>query len=425
MPNDLERSLLPLTALMSTRERWRRNTAYTDVEYRMVLKFSYVVGILLAILALAVIFIILSGLPARPIAPPPGNFVGAFDDVATDPARREIFEGVARRVVPFQTLYPAEAAGTSALYLPQAAQVIPAISEQHGWYMPAFLARLSKLPAPWTHDASPVGSGPIPIVLYLAGATGYMQMSSFQTTALAAHGYIVVTLDQPGVVAAAVLPDGRVIKAPAATEITALVAPSYRATDSPMPAEYASDLAPQTSIIPYFAADVSLVLDRLTEINEDSSHPLFGLLDLESVGIMGVSLGAIITAEACMAEARIKACLMMDAPAPSAAAAAGLIQPSLWLSRPVADQRRERAASGGWPEEEIQAQADSINQAVAQSDNAHLILLPGLFHIDFTDLPAIQPTLGWLGQSGTGDIVEAHDHINALTLGFFDNALKP
>ena len=55
---------------------------------------------------------------------------------------------------------------------------------------------------------------------------------------------------------------------------------------------------------------------------------------------------------------------MLDAPAPADVANRGHVKPALWLSRPAADQRAERAASGGWPEYEIVAQADSIALAV-------------------------------------------------------------
>ena len=48
-----------------------------------------------------------------------------------------------------------------------------------------------------------------PVLIFLEGATGFRQMNTFQVEALASHGYIVVALDQPGVAAAVVFPDGR------------------------------------------------------------------------------------------------------------------------------------------------------------------------------------------------------------------------
>lgn len=134
---------------------------------------------------------------------------------------------------------------------------------------------------------------------------------------------------------------------------------------------------------------------------------------------MGVSLGGILAAQACQNYSRVKACLMMDAPAPTDVSNRGLGKPALWLSRLAADQRAERAASGGWPEYEIAAQADSIARAVANSREARVIQLNGLFHVDFTDVPTIQPIVGWLGMSGPIGAPKAHRAVATLTVDFF------
>jgi pimeloyl-ACP methyl ester carboxylesterase len=280
-------------------------------------------------------------------------------------------------------------------------------------------AQIGSLDAPWTDAAQPSAGGPFPVVVYLPGVTGYMQMGSFQTSGLAAQGFVVVTVDQPGTVAAATMPDHQIIVGLTRETAASLIAPSYRHTGEPLPGDFASDLLPEHSIVPYFAADVPLVLDRLAEINADPAHPLHGMLDLHHIGLMGMSLGAIVTAQACALDARIGACLMMDAPVPTDVARVGLRQPALWITRPKADQRRERAASGGWSETEIDAQAATIDLAMSNSGHGQLVQLQGLFHIDFTDLPAIQPALGWLGQSGPAGFAEAHRQINELTKTFF------
>lgn len=104
-------------------------------------------------------------------------------------------------------------------------------------------------------------------------------------------------------------------------------------------------------------------------------------------------------------------------------ASTGLRQAALWISRPAQDQRLERATSGGWPEIEISAQAATIDEAMSISEHGQLVLLDSLFHIDFTDLPAIQPILGWLGQSGPTGIVDAHRQINQLAKEFFASTI--
>jgi membrane protease YdiL (CAAX protease family) len=387
-------------------------------------------GLTLLLLAIAVIGVVFStlirtGLPMRALPLPDGRLIGAANDVATDPTRPDLFSGAAQRIVPFQMLYPASAPGIYAPYMPDAGPQVNAIVKSHGWISGVLLGQIGAFAAPWTNMAKPADGGPFPVIIYVPGVTGYMQMGSFQTTELAAHGYIVVTLDQPGAVAAVVLPGHHIVVGLTREDATSLIAPSYRATDRSLPADFAASLAPQTSIIPYFAADIPTIIDRLVQINADPAHILHGLLDLDHIGVMGMSLGAIVTAQACAMDARIDACLMMDAPVPTDVAAIGLRQPALWISRPAEDQRLERAASGGWPEDEIDAQTATIAAALANSEHGQLVQLRGLFHIDFTDVPAIQPIIGWLGQSGPAGVVEAHHQINQRTLAFFAKAFAP
>ena len=150
-----------------------------------------------------------------------------------------------------------------------------------------------------------------------------------------------------------------------------------------------------------------------------------GTHNLDHIGVIRMSLGAIVTVQTCATDARIDACLMMDAPVPTGVAATGLRQAALWITRPKADQRLECAASGGWPDAEIDAQAITIDEAQANSAQSQLVQLHGLFHLDFTDLPEVQPAFGWLGQSGPAGIAEAHRQINLLTREFFAKTLGP
>lgn len=362
-----------------------------------------------------------TGLPLVRVPPPTSGMVGALSDTANDPARREFFAETGSHSVPFQILYPASTAGRAVPYVPDAEPVVAAL-KRNGGRLGLALARIGKITAPWTAGARPRTGGPFPVVIYLPGVTGYMQMSSFQTATLAADGFVVITLNQPGAVAAALLPDGRVIEGMSREEAVQLVAPSY--SHALLPSAVAVKLAPETSIVPYLAADVPQVIDRLSAINADPNHPLHGLLELERIGVMGVSLGAIVAAQACQSYERVKACLMVDAPAPTDVAYRGLGKLALWLSRPAADQRAERAASGGWPEYEIAAQADSIARAVANSREARVVQLRGLFHIDFTDVPTIQPLVGWLGMAGPIGTSEAHRAVASITVNFFRQMKK-
>jgi pimeloyl-ACP methyl ester carboxylesterase len=376
----------------------------------------------MALMGLAAAWFWFTGLPLREVSPPATGMVGALSDYTTDPTRSEFFAKAGARVLPFQILYPASARGQAAAYVPHAEPVVEAVERTQGRLVGRALARIGRIAAPWTDGAPPQLGRPYPVVIYLPGVTGYMQMSSFQTTALAADGFVVVTLDQPGSVGAALLPNGRVIEGMSREQAVLLVTPSYRY--SPLPSTVAARLKPERSIVPYLAADVPAVLNRLSAINADPLHPLHGLLDLHRIGVMGVSLGAIVAAQACHSYNRIKACLMLDAPVPLVVADSGLQKAALWLSRPPTDQRAERAASGGWPEQEIAVQAVSIARAVSKSRQARVVQLNGLFHVDFTDVPTIQPILGWVGMAGPMGTTKAHHQIAALTMDFFRQMKK-
>ena len=380
-----------------------------------------IISAIVATLGVSAGLVWFTGLPLSRVPPPTSGMVGALSDTANDSARREFFAETGSRAVPFQILYPASTAGRAVPYVPDAEPVVAALRRNQG-RLGLALARIGKIAAPWTAGARPRTDGPFPVVIYLPGVTGYMQMSSFQTAALAADRFIVVTLNQPGSVAAALLPDGRVIEGMSREEAVQLVAPSYR--HSPLSPLLSVRLAPEKSIVPYLAADVPQVIDRLRAINADPKHPLHGLLDLERIGVMGVSLGAIVAAQACQSYDLVKACLMVDAPAPTTVANLGLEKPALWLSRPAADQREERASSGGWPETEIAAQADTIARAVTHSRDARVIQLSGFFHVDFTDVPTIQPLVGWLGMTGPIGTPEAHLIVASLTVDFFRRMRK-
>ena len=356
--------------------------------------------VLIATTGLVLGIVVRTGLPIRALPPPEGFLIGAVNGLATDPARIDLFSGAAQRVVPFQILYPAMSPGAPSLYVPDSGAVIAALAISHGWIFRVFLGQIGTLEAPWTDAAAPATGGPFPVIISLPGVTGYMQMGSYQTAELAAQGFVVVTLNQPGAVAAAVCP---------------LVATFYRTTGQALPDKLAQKLAPERCIVAYFASDVSLVLGKLAQINADPGHTLNDMLDLDRVGVMGMSLGAIVTVQACASDDRIDVCLLMDAPV----AASGLRQPALWISRPSDDQRLERAASGGWLEEEVAVQAKSIADTLSKSAHCELAELRGLLHVDLTDLPAVQPVLGWLGQYGSAGVVEAHREINRLTEDFF------
>ena len=114
----------------------------------------------------------------------------------------------------------------------------------------------------------------------------------------------------------------------------------------------------------------------------------------------------------------------MDAPVPLQTVAAGLNQPTMWLTRPPDTMRLERERIGGWSEAEIKAHHVTM-RATFESLRApgYFVEVPDDSHLDFTDVPSWSPAFRWLRVTGPRDGKYAHRVINDYSLNFFDRHL--
>lgn len=384
-------------------------------------------GLTLAVALSVLVPVFRFALPSRPYG------IGTLTYHWVDASRPDVFaaDPKQRRQLMAQIWYPAKAnpAAPRAAYMAQADAVMAAFARVHG--KPAFLFGRFKYVTTNAMPSVPaaVDQERYPVLLFLEGATGFRQMNTFQVEHLASHGYIVVAIDQPGVAAAVVFPDGHQAAGLTPAQFRATVGPSY------MPAATASSpkgtLLPNgralddASIIPYLAQDVSFALDQLAVLNQaDPSGILTGKLDLQRIGTFGVSLGGIVAGEACRMDARLRACLVMDAPMTSDVVKAGLQQPSMWITRDADSMRLERQRTGGWTEADIEAHQTSMRAVYEGLPGAgYFVRVPGMFHANFTDIASWTPLAAQLGLSGPIDAQRAHDIVNAYSLAFFDRHL--
>lgn len=297
--------------------------------------------------------------------------------------------------------------------------------------LPLVLARQAKLPAfAYGHLAqivtnavvdAPVADGQesYPVLVFLEGLTGFRQHNTFQVQELVSQGYVVAALDQPYAAGGVVFPDGRVVQGWDGDAWAPLWHQSVNPTDDP-PVLNGTSLP--RGIMPYLAEDAGFALDRLTALNaDDEEGALTGRLDLGRVGLVGVSLGAIVGAEACRAEARFAACLLMEAPMPADVVEHGLQQPTMWITTDPATMHRER-----WPDAEVRLHLDTM-RAVFESlpAPATFVQVHGMFHLNLTDFPRLfSPLTSRLGLTGPIDGRSAHAIINAYTVAFFDRRLR-
>jgi pimeloyl-ACP methyl ester carboxylesterase len=393
--------------------------------HRFAIGLAVALGILLLALSIACPILF----PVFRFPRPGGSYaIGTVTYDWTDARRPEIFSAdpKARRELMVQIWYPAkrDSSTAPAPYIPDADTVMAAMARLHHW--PGFALKQFIYVTTHAAESVPIADDrpSYPVLIYMEGHTGYRQMTNFQVEELVSHGYIVAGVDQPGAAASVVFPDGHQIAIVGLfPQIQALV------NQSLSPAEKAPRLNGQSfknGIIPYFAQDVSFVLDRLASINTaDPRRILTGKLDLQNTAVFGMSLGGMVCAEACLEDPRIKAALIEDVAITADVVQRGLQQPIMLITRPAGMMRLERRKTGGWAEKDIlQTQSTMHELYNGLPGDGYFVQIPGTFHIDFTDLNLISPIFPTIGFSGPIGARRAHDIINAYSVAFFDKHLK-
>ena len=386
----------------------------------------------LGVLALAVSIVLPIVLPVFRFPPPTGPYaIGTLTYHWVDAGRGEVFTADPgdRRELMVQIWYPAEEDRSSprAPYIQDADAVTSAFARL--FHVPEFLLGNLKYVTTNAIPSAPVAAPMAddepgyPVLIYLEGLGTFRQMNTFLVEELVSHGYVVVAIDQPYTATDVVFPDGRQAEGLPTERTKPLALQSF------LPAERAPTLNGRTfqeGSVPYLAQDVSFALDQLAVLNQaDPNGILTGRLDLQRAGTFGPSLGGLVGGEACRLEPRLRACLMLDAPMSTDVVRSGLQQPAMWITRDADAMRLERRKVGGWPEAEIHAELSS-NWAVFERmpGDGYFVEVPGMFHINYSDIPSWSPLWRLLGLAGPIDVQRAHSIINAYSLAFFDHELK-
>jgi predicted dienelactone hydrolase len=261
------------------------------------------------------------------------------------------------------------------------------------------------------------------VLIFLEGLNGFRQMNTSQVEELVSHGYVVAAVDQPYAAASVRFPDGRRVTGLTKAQMEPFTAQSL-APVADAPVLYGRTL-PQGSI-PYLAEDVSFTLDRLAALDRhDPDALLTGRLDLRRTGTFGMSLGAIVAAEACRTDPRLAACLMIDAAMPADVVHDGLRQPSMWITHDAATMRLERSQAGGWSEYDITQTLTSMRAVFVAGPpgQGYYVQVPGMFQVNFTDTPLHSPVARQMGFAGPIDARRGQGIVDAYSLAFFDRYL--
>lgn len=254
-----------------------------------------------------------------------------------------------------------------------------------------------------------------PVVTFSHG----LGSSGFQYTVLienlVSHGYVVATIEHTYTASAVWFPDGRVVSQHNASPPAGL-----------SPPERFRWMSKQVSMgISEGAADVRFVIDRLTQLDQDSRQfALAGAIDVERIAAMGHSAGAEFAARACQQDPRIRACVDLDgAMVPVAALPLyehdrTMRQPLLFLEAYHPENRM-----GGTPDQI--ADYNKIRQRQLQElpPGSYDVVLhsPGIAHPSFSDVPLLLH-----GQDGfpeTPLVLHNLELITDFTRAFLDQIL--
>jgi len=254
--------------------------------------------------------------------------VGVMNFELIDASRPELPGGDAPRRIPVMAWYPAtDVSGEPRLWskpkefehqVKPAREMMNFAGEDISEVLAAFKSMRTN-----SYENAPVKElGKVPTLVFSHGGFVYPQTNTVLMEHLASHGYLVLSISHPGIASATLHENGDVV--PYIQEVyDALLAeaadPEYLAAflSEDVAARYEAHLRniDTVALSPFFLQwqeDFSHTIDVLEAENlPDSATPLLGLIDMERLGVFGMSFGASGSATA-YRDDRIKAAVNLD-----------------------------------------------------------------------------------------------------------------
>lgn len=333
--------------------------------------------------------------PVFELPEPNGPYTaGSTSTVLVDSNRDELFttDPSDKREVPVRVWYPAQADPDAAPegYWSDHPEYSRYLTEELG--LPFFSLDHLKLVKTHTYRDAPLSDAQetYPVIIFEHGyRLGYLEQNTSIMETLASSGYIVVSLAHPY----------EAIAAPLAGGDTALYAGAAKSA-------FFDSTAVQEKSLETWAADTEFVLDWLFNLQSaESLGFLAGRLDLDHLGIMGMSFGGSTASLVCLSDERCKAGLTLDSPQYAAVQGGQLEQPFLFMV----------SGSGEYLERSVYEQA---------AGPAYLVNIADSMHYNFTDLTLVSPFAQVIDFSGPIDGGQMIRIMNTYTMAFFDRHLK-
>lgn len=354
---------------------------------------------LAAVIIFLVLFFVIYQLPrifpVFSLPEPNGPYaVGSASTILVDASREETFtvDPSDKREVPIRVWYPAkvDADVKSEGYWSDHPEYSRHIAGELG--LPKFSLDHLSLVKTHTYREVPLADAEAkyPVILFSHGyRLGYLEQNTSLMETLASNGYIVVSLAHPYEAIAAPLANGSTAR------YTAAAKDAFMGSDSI-----------QEESLKIWSDDMRLVLDTLEELQSgDALGFLAGNLDMDHLGIMGMSFGGSTASQVCLTDNRCHAGLTLDSPQYSAVKNGQLERPFLFMV----------SGNGYYLERDV---------FESTLGPAYLVTIEGAEHYNFTDLTLVSPLAKTFNFSGPINGSQMIRIMNTYSLAFFDKHLK-
>ena len=375
--------------------------------------------------------------PVVNLPKPTGPFaVGTSAMHFVDPSRQETLSetpgGYRESMV--RIWYPAKpASGSKPIPYWEKANIIGPIrveDDLHKWgltWIPRYFLNHFSLMRTNSYPDAPLADNlsSCPVIIFSPGGGVIHEHNFLHMEELASQGYVVMSLSHPYEAWAVIFPDGRVARG---NRLKAKTAPTKEEKDREKKAtelverlKQSKDIEERKSIMREFfkldpdgildkllsirVQDVKFALDELWKVNAgERASGLKGKLDLEHVGVFGMSLGGAVAGQACLEDERIKAGINLDGTQFGTLIDGSLHQPFMFMN------------SG-----ESKDHNDFVYDRL--KNDAYSVIIKGSSHMDFTDMYFTMPIVKRFAKNVISD-KRMYRVANAYILAFFNKYLK-
>ncbi len=248
---------------------------------------------------------------------------------------------------------------------------------------------------------------------------GFMNQNLVQMEELASQGYVIFSVAHPYESAAIFYPDGRIVDIDQARFKTIAsemggsmdAMKQYIAADDPVEKEnafrqYLNGVPTLQESTGIWAQDVIFAMDQIERLNQGEIQSQFsGRLDIERMGVFGMSLGGAVAGEVCMLDSRCKAGANLDG-----FQVGNLIDGK--VTRPFFMMSSARNAG--------------INNVILDrfQGKFHLMVVKDSSHFNYADFQLVSPLFQLIGATGSINPYRMETILNSYLVGFFNTYLR-